>query len=414
MHPYFSLAGRVALVTGGSRGIGQMIAQGLLEAGARVFICARDAEACADTATRLSAYGDCQAIPADLSSEAGARRLAQALGGLSARLDILVNNAGTSWGAALESYPVSGWEKVMQLNVTSVFSCIQQLLPLLRRSASAENPARVINIGSVAGISAMGEQAYAYGPSKAALHQLSRMLARSPRPAMTHSVSPIGYIRSCFMEKFAIPRQPLLAPAARGTLELLPPFDQVEALEGLEQVSHVWLLFLFHQALEDKPRLKVRPPRLGGNRSLGVFATRATHRPNGIGQSVVRLEGFEAGRLWLSGIDLLDGTPVLDIKPYVPYADAVADARNGIADAPPPGIAVEWSEQARRQAHEHGQRLRQPVAELIEQCLAQDPRPAYQKPEPGRRYGVRLWDLDVHWHYPRPDLIRVLDVAGGD
>lgn len=148
---------------------------------------------------------------------------------------------------------------------------------------------------------------------------------------MTHSVSPIGYIRSCFMEKFAIPRQPLLAPAARGTLELLPPFDQVEALEGLEQVSHVWLLFLFHQALEDKPRLKVRPPRLGGNRSLGVFATRATHRPNGIGQSVVRLEGFEAGRLWLSGIDLLDGTPVLDIKPYVPYADAVADARNGIA-----------------------------------------------------------------------------------
>ncbi len=96
MHPYFSLAGRIALVTGGSRGIGQMIAQGLLEAGARVFICARDAEACADTATRLSAYGDCQAIPADLSSEAGARRLAQALGGLSARLDILVNNAGTS------------------------------------------------------------------------------------------------------------------------------------------------------------------------------------------------------------------------------------------------------------------------------------------------------------------------------
>ncbi|HCH0454886.1 TPA: 3-oxoacyl-ACP reductase RhlG [Pseudomonas aeruginosa] len=178
MHPYFSLAGRIALVTGGSRGIGQMIAQGLLEAGARVFICARDAEACTDTATRLSAYGDCQAIPADLSSEAGARRLAQALGELSARLDILVNNAGTSWGAALESYPVSGWEKVMQLNVTSVFSCIQQLLPLLRRSASAENPARVINIGSVAGISAMGEQAYAYGPSKAALHQLSRMLAK--------------------------------------------------------------------------------------------------------------------------------------------------------------------------------------------------------------------------------------------
>ncbi|WP_313647052.1 tRNA (N6-threonylcarbamoyladenosine(37)-N6)-methyltransferase TrmO, partial [Pseudomonas sp.] len=112
-------------------------------------------------------------------------------------------------------------------------------------------------------------------------------------------------------EKFAIPRQPQLAPAARAVLELLPPFDQGDAVAGLEQVSHVWLLFLFHQALEDKPRLKVRPPRLGGNKSMGVFATRATHRPNGIGQSVVRLEGVEAGRLLLSGVDLLDGTPVL-------------------------------------------------------------------------------------------------------
>ena len=167
---------------------------------------------------------------------------------------------------------------------------------------------------------------------------------------MSYFVSPIGYIRSCFKEKFAIPRQPQLAPAARGVLELLPPFDGGEAVEGLEQVSHVWLLFLFHQALEDKPRLKVRPPRLGGNRSLGVFATRATHRPNGIGQSVVRLEKVEPGRLWLSGIDLLDGTPVLDIKPYVPYADAVADARNAIAEAPPAPIPVQWSDTALAQA----------------------------------------------------------------
>src|SRR5690606_29496647 len=89
--------------------------------------------------------------------------------------------------------------------------------------------------------------------------------------AMSYQVKPIGFVRSCFKEKFAIPRQPLLAPAARGVLELVPPFDQPEALQGLEQVSHVWLLFLFHQTLEDKPRLKVRPPRLGGNRSIGVF-----------------------------------------------------------------------------------------------------------------------------------------------
>ena len=99
--------------------------------------------------------------------------------------------------------------------------------------------------------------------------------------------------------------------------------------------TSIWLLFLFHQALEDKPRLKVRPPRLGGNKSMGVFATRATHRPNGIGQSVVKLDKVEANRLFISGIDLLDGTPILDIKPYVPYADIIADASNSIASAAP-------------------------------------------------------------------------------
>ncbi|SDS77235.1 tRNA-Thr(GGU) m(6)t(6)A37 methyltransferase TsaA [Pseudomonas oryzae] len=230
-------------------------------------------------------------------------------------------------------------------------------------------------------------------------------------PAMHHSVSPVGYLRSCFKEKFAIPRQPQLAPAARGVLELLPPFDSGEAVAGLEQVSHVWLLFLFHQALEDTPRLKVRPPRLGGNRSLGVFATRATHRPNGIGQSVVKLDKVEAGRLHLSGIDLLDGTPVLDIKPYVPYADIVGEAHNAIADAPPAPIAVDWEDAALAQAGEQALRLGQPVVELIEQCLAQDPRPAYQIPAPERRYGVRFWDLQVRWHYPQPDRIRVLEVV---
>ena len=177
MEKYFSLKGRTALVTGGTRGIGRMIAQGLLEAGARVFICARNAEACAEAATELSAFGECVGLAADLSSEEGARALAETLGGQVGQLDILVNNAGTTWGAPLESYPVKGWEKVMQLNVTAVFSCIQQLLPLLRKAGTAASPARVINIGSVAGITAMGEQAYAYGPSKAALHQLSRMLA---------------------------------------------------------------------------------------------------------------------------------------------------------------------------------------------------------------------------------------------
>ena len=228
---------------------------------------------------------------------------------------------------------------------------------------------------------------------------------------MQHTVSPVGIVRSCFKEKFAIPRQPQLAPAARGVLELLPPFDQGDAVAGLEQVSHVWLLFLFHQALEDKPRLKVRPPRLGGNKSMGVFATRATHRPNGIGQSVVRLEGVEPGRLLLSGIDLLDGTPVLDIKPYVPYADSIAEASNLMASEAPAAIAVSWDDSALLQAGEHALRLGEPLVALIEQCLAQDPRPAYQVPPVERVYGVKFWDVQVRWHYPQLDQIRVLEVT---
>lgn len=228
---------------------------------------------------------------------------------------------------------------------------------------------------------------------------------------MQHTVAPVGIVRSCFKEKFAIPRQPQLAPAARGVLELLPPFDQAEAVEGLEQVSHVWLLFLFHQALEEKPRLKVRPPRLGGNKSMGVFATRATHRPNGIGQSVVRLEGVEPGRLLLSGIDLLDGTPVLDIKPYVPYADSVECAHNHMASGAPVAITVQWADSALPQAREHALRLGEPLVALIEQCLAQDPRPAYQVPVAERVYGVKFWDVQVRWHYPQTDVIRVLEVV---
>jgi tRNA-Thr(GGU) m(6)t(6)A37 methyltransferase TsaA len=227
----------------------------------------------------------------------------------------------------------------------------------------------------------------------------------------SYNVSPIGFVRSCFKEKFAIPRQPQLAPAARGVLELVAPFDQGDAVQGLEQVSHVWLLFLFHLALEDKPRLKVRPPRLGGNQSMGVFATRATHRPNGIGQSVVKLDKVEAGRLYLSGIDLLDGTPVLDIKPYVPYADSVPVASNSIASTAPALIPVNWAESALKQAHDHGLRLNEPLIELIEQCLAQDPRPAYQTPTPERRYGAQFWDLDVRWHYPEAGVINVLEVV---
>lgn len=228
---------------------------------------------------------------------------------------------------------------------------------------------------------------------------------------MSYSVEPIGYVHSCFKEKFAIPRQPALAPAAQGCIELLPPYNQADAIAGLDEVSHIWVIFLFHKNLDSAPRLKVRPPRLGGNTSIGVFASRATHRPNGIGQSAVRLERAEAGRLWISGIDLLDGTPVLDIKPYVPYADSISAARNTIADSPPELIEVSWQTAALQQAKQHAQRLDEPLIELIEQCLAQDPRPAYQQPTPERIYGVQFYDVQVRWRYLTLEQIEVLEVC---
>lgn len=227
---------------------------------------------------------------------------------------------------------------------------------------------------------------------------------------MTYRFEPIGVMHSCFNEKFAIPRQPSLAPAARGVLELFPPYDQPEAVQGLEGASHIWLLFVFHAAASGPEHIRVRPPRLGGNHRIGVFASRSTHRPNPIGQSVVRLDSVEAGQLWVSAIDLLDGTPILDIKPYVPYADRIADAANTLASEAPALLQIDWDPQALADAARHGLRLQQPLAELIEQCLAQDPKPAYQKPDPARQYGARFWQLNVRWHYPTPGTIRVLGI----
>lgn len=227
---------------------------------------------------------------------------------------------------------------------------------------------------------------------------------------MNFSFSAIGVVHSCFREKFAIPRQPSLAPAARGWIELFPPYNQPQASEGLEGVSHLWLLFVFHAAASGPEHLRVRPPRLGGNQRIGVFASRSTHRPNPIGQSVVRLEGIEGGRLLISGMDLLDGTPVLDIKPYVPYADSLPTAHNALAEAAPALLPVDWTNTALQQARDQAQRLQQPLVELIEQCLAQDPKPAYQQPAAEREYGVRFWDINVRWHYPEPGRICVLSV----
>jgi 2-deoxy-D-gluconate 3-dehydrogenase len=175
----FSIAGKVAVVTGGSRGIGEMIAAGFLAHGAKVYISSRKAEVCDETARRLSEQfdGECVSIPANLADLDGIQRLSDELEKREGKLDILVNNAGVSWGAPIDEFPEMGWDKVMDTNVKGVFFLTQRLLPLLRASAPAEDPARVINIGSVDGIQNPAFETFSYGPSKVAVHHLTRVLA---------------------------------------------------------------------------------------------------------------------------------------------------------------------------------------------------------------------------------------------
>jgi tRNA-Thr(GGU) m(6)t(6)A37 methyltransferase TsaA len=216
-------------------------------------------------------------------------------------------------------------------------------------------------------------------------------------------VRPIGILRSCYTDSFGIPRQPGLVTAARARLELLRPFDREEAFAGLDGFSHVWLIFLFHASMGAGWRPTVRPPRLGGNRKVGVFASRSPYRPNPIGLSAVRHLGLARDKgglaLLLEGIDLLDGTPVLDVKPYLPYADALPEADAGFA-AEPPGRdwPVRFTPGARAglaAADPDGSRRLEP---LITQVLRQDPRPGYMDRCPGRtRFGLRLYDLDIRW-----------------
>ena len=180
MKNLFSIEGKVALITGGSRGIGEMIAAGFLANGAKVYISSRKAEVCDATAKRLQEEygGECISLPADLSNLEGINGLAGKIS-QDGNLDILVNNAGASWGESIDKYSEQGWDKVMDTNVKGVFFLTQKLLPLLRKSGTSEDPSRVINIGSIDGIKTGLFDAFSYGPSKAALHHLTRVLAAS-------------------------------------------------------------------------------------------------------------------------------------------------------------------------------------------------------------------------------------------
>ena len=199
MNDLFSISGRTALVTGGSRGIGKMIAAGFVDAGATVYISSRKAAVCDETAAELSERGRCLSVPADLSSEQGCEQLAAQIAEREARLDILVNNAGATWGAPLADHDDASFERVLALNLKAVFHLTKFLTPLLQASGTADDPARVINIGSIDGLHVPMLETYSYSASKAAVHHLTRHLAKRLAPVVTVNAIAPGPFESKMM-----------------------------------------------------------------------------------------------------------------------------------------------------------------------------------------------------------------------
>jgi tRNA-Thr(GGU) m(6)t(6)A37 methyltransferase TsaA len=229
------------------------------------------------------------------------------------------------------------------------------------------------------------------------------------------TLEPIAIAHSPWRQKFAIPRQPNLVPEAEGELHFLEGFGDPNSLRGIEQFSHLWLIFVFHETSAQGWNPTVTPPRLGGMERVGVFATRSMYRPNPIGLSVVEFGGVEQrGKqliLRVRGLDLLDGTPILDIKPYVPYADALPDARGGFAEsAPGKTLNVRFCDAARTQLqalrHQHPQ-----LETLITRVLQQDPRPAqHVRKESQRDFAMLLYNLNIRWRFV-DEACEVLDIA---
>ena len=211
-------------------------------------------------------------------------------------------------------------------------------------------------------------------------------------------MKPIGVVESCFGEKFGTPRQSGIVESARGRIVFSDEVDD-EACRGLEEFSHLWLVFLFDQVDEEEARWLVRPPRLGGNEKKGVFATRSPFRPNRIGLSLVKFESIGEGSLEVSGLDLVDGTPILDVKPYLPYVESVPDAKGGFAETAPVRMEVVFQ----FDDLEGGDRR------LISEALSLDPRPAYHD-DPERIYGCLLAGYEVKWR-AEEGKIKVLSAA---
>jgi len=223
------------------------------------------------------------------------------------------------------------------------------------------------------------------------------------RDSLSFLFHPIGYVRSPFPEKFGVPRQPGRVRGAKGHIDLIPPYNRIEAVRGLEGFSHLWILFVFHRSLGEGWRPTIRPPRLGGKRRLGVFATRAPFRPNPIGMSAVRLGRIEHRastlRIQVSELDLVDGTPVLDLKPYLPLADAHPEAQGGYTEEiVPPSFEIGFGPEAERYLGTLAIDAAAELRELISAVVGEDPRPAYLTRGARRsEFGMRLAGRDVRW-----------------
>ena len=234
--------------------------------------------------------------------------------------------------------------------------------------------------------------------------------------------STVGILHSCYKEKFGIPRQPRLVTEALAELVLLPPYNNIDALREIESFSHIWLIFIFNQTQQREWKPLIRPPRLGGNQRIGVFASRSMFRPNPVGLSAVELVRINHSKdkvsLLLRGCDLVDGTPIVDIKPYLSYSDSIPEAKADFAaNAPVAQFKIDFTAQARRQCQQVNSELSQQegslgvdLRKLIVQILQLDPRPSYQRQVGDRVYAMRLYNFDLRWKYQEGDVILVLEL----
>jgi tRNA (adenine37-N6)-methyltransferase len=239
-------------------------------------------------------------------------------------------------------------------------------------------------------------------------------------PSNTFTLSTIGTISSPFKEKFGIPRQPALAKNIISEIIIAPPYNRIEAFKEIEVFSHIWLNFIFHQNTRTEWKPCIRPPRLGGNKKIGVFASRSSFRPNDLGLSVVELIDIKQIdgeiRIKIRGADLVDGTPIVDIKPYIPYTDAIPDAKAGYAsEAPSKPLKVIYSSRSLEQLKLIDSSRYPNFKLIINDILSADPRPAYKglnlnhKCDP-KIYGINLYDFDVKWRVTG-DSVEVLSIV---